>query len=274
MSARTLRARLRRSLARTLAATARTRPGLRVLTYHRVNDEHPRDRLSVPVRAFAAQMEALAAAGRPVLPLAAVLPALRGEAELQARAVAITFDDGYADNAIHAAPVLARFGFPATFFVVTGRIGGRGTIERYLGCCDADRMMSWDELRSLRAAGHALGGHGREHRELAGLPPQEAHAEIAGCRQDLEGQLGERPRLFCYPRGSFDPSARRIVAEEGFLAACTVVPGANRVGAELLALRRTEVSADDEIADFLLKLDGGFDAWHTLVQRARRRRAA
>ncbi len=274
MSHAPLRKRLRRSIARALAAAGRARAGLRVLTYHRVNGQHPGDRLSVRPRAFAEQMDALATSGRPVVSLAAVLPALRGEVALPAGAVAITFDDGYADNASEAAPVLARHGFPATFFVVTARIGGEDTIERYRGCCDADRLMSWDQLGALRAAGHAIGGHGREHRELAGLCPDEARAEVAGCRDDLEGRLGERPRLFCYPRGSYDQAVERIVAEAGFVAACTVRPGANPAGAELLALRRTEVSADDEIADFLLKLDGGFDVWHGLVQGVRRGRLA
>ena len=52
------------------------------------------------------------------------------------RRIAITFDDGYADNATEAAPILEAAGVPATFFVTVGLIGGSGALW-------------WDELESL-----------------------------------------------------------------------------------------------------------------------------
>jgi peptidoglycan/xylan/chitin deacetylase (PgdA/CDA1 family) len=241
-----------------------------VLTYHRVNDAHPHDRLTVPARAFAVQMQALAESGRPVLPLPDVLPALRGEAALPAGAVALTFDDGYADNHAHALPVLERLGLPAAFFVVTSLVGTASTIDRYARCCRHDRMLDWGEVRELRSRGHAIGGHGRTHRELAPMEAAEVRREAEGCALDIEERVGDRPRLFCYPRGSTSATVRRIVGDCAFEAACTVRPGPNAPGADLLALRRTEVSGDDTLDDFLFKLEGGFDAWHALVQRVRR----
>ncbi|HXK10287.1 MAG TPA: polysaccharide deacetylase family protein [Vicinamibacteria bacterium] len=268
------RSALRRAIARAASVGREPGPGLRVLTYHRVNDDHPRDRLSVPSRAFAAQMEALARTGRPVMALDESLPALRGEAALPAGAVALTFDDGYADNHAQALPVLDRHGFKATFFVVTGAVGTGATIERYARCCGADRMLGWEEVRALHARGHSIGGHGRTHRELAGLDADEVRAEAEGCARDVEERVGERPRLFCYPRGSENAAVRRIVGESGYEAACTVHPGPNPPRADLLALRRTEVSGEDTVEDFRLKLVGGFDAWHALVQGLLRRRHA
>jgi peptidoglycan/xylan/chitin deacetylase (PgdA/CDA1 family) len=52
------------------------------------------------------------------------------------RAVAITFDDGYADNLHHAKPLLERYGIPATIFISTGYIGKQ-------------REFWWDELERL-----------------------------------------------------------------------------------------------------------------------------
>jgi len=269
---RALTPRLRRGIARLAGLGRRPAPGLRVLTYHRVNDAHPRDRLSVTTRSFAAQMQALADSGRPVVALGDALPALRGEGALPPRAVALTFDDGYADNHAEALPALDGHGFKASFFLVTGAVGTTATIERYAACCGADRMLDWDEVREIHAHGHAIGGHGRRHRELGSLTANEVRDEVGGSLRDIEERIGERPRLFCYPRGSVDAAARRIVGEAGFEAACTVRPGPNAPGADLLTLRRTEVAGDDTIEDFLFKLDGGFDAWHALAQRARERR--
>lgn len=266
----TTRAVLRRTLVRLCSLTARRERGLRILTYHRVNDRHPHDRLTVTPRAFAAQMEALRASGRAVVSLARTLPTLEGREPVPAGAVALTFDDGYADNVTDALPILERFGFPAAFFVVTGLMGTSRTLDRYQRCCDADRMMTWDEVRALRDRGHTIGGHGRTHRELAGLPETEVRDEAEQCADDIRREIGERPTLFCYPRGSENAQARRIVGEAGFVAACTVYPGANPPGTELLALRRTEVSGDDTLTDFRLKLEGGFDAWHRLAQARHR----
>jgi peptidoglycan/xylan/chitin deacetylase (PgdA/CDA1 family) len=58
-----------------------------------------------------------------VLPLDEAVSALR-ELRLPARALSITFDDGYADNHNHALPVLQALGLSATFFIATGFIGG------------------------------------------------------------------------------------------------------------------------------------------------------
>jgi peptidoglycan/xylan/chitin deacetylase (PgdA/CDA1 family) len=262
-----LRTAVRRGFARACAAVSSNGTGLRVLTYHRVNDSHPRDRLTVRSAAFASQMETLARSGRPVLLLGDAVAALRAATPMPTGAVAVTFDDGYADNAEVALPILERLSIRATFFVATGFMGTASTLDRYRGCCRDDGMMSWDQVRALRAAGHEVGGHGRTHRELATLSPEEARGEADGCARDIADAIGERPRLFCYPRGSTSAGVRRIVAEAGFEAACTVRPGANTPGGDLLSLNRTEVSGDDAIEDFRLKLDGGFDTWHRLVQR-------
>jgi peptidoglycan/xylan/chitin deacetylase (PgdA/CDA1 family) len=268
------KASVRRAVARTASALCPSarQEGLRILTYHRINDRHPADRLAVHPAAFRRQMEALRSGGRSVLLLSHALACLRGQEPLPAGAVALTFDDGYEDNFLEALPVLDVLGLPATFFVATGFLGTALTIERYRSCCAHDRMLDWQQVREMRERGHAIGGHGRRHRELATLSAGEAEAEVQGCAADIAVRTGEPPRLFCYPRGSEGPAVREIVAACGFEAACTVYPGSNQPGVPLLALRRTEISGHDELADFELKLRGGFDAWHRLVQMYGRRR--
>jgi peptidoglycan/xylan/chitin deacetylase (PgdA/CDA1 family) len=269
-----VQARARRAVARVVCALVPAGPprGLRILTYHRVNARHPGDRLTVHPAAFRAQMEAILSRGRPVFSLASALPFLRGGEPGPTDAVALTFDDGYEDNFRVALPILEELGLKATVFVATGFLGGDGTIERYRRCCGDDRMLDWAQVREMRERGLEIGGHGRHHLELARLPAPEARAEVEGCARDIAAHTGERPRSFCYPRGSESPAVREVVAACGFEAACTVHPGPNPPGASLLALRRTEVSGDDDLADFDLKLRGGFDAWHRLVQLLRRRR--
>ena len=58
-----------------------------------------------------------------VLPLPAALQRLQ-DGSLPPRAACITFDDGYADNAEHALPLLQQYGLHATFFIATGYLNG------------------------------------------------------------------------------------------------------------------------------------------------------
>jgi peptidoglycan/xylan/chitin deacetylase (PgdA/CDA1 family) len=271
-----LKAQARRAAARAASALlpAGGAEGLRILTYHRVNDRHPADRLTVHPTAFREQMEAILSRGRPVLSLAEALPFVHGREPQPPGALVITFDDGYEDNFRVALPILEGLGLKATIFVATGLLGTPETIERYRGCCADDRMLDWAQVREMRERGSEIGGHGRHHRELALLPAADAEAEVEGCALDIAAHTGERPRLFCYPRGSESPAVQEIVSARGFEAACTVYPGSNPPGTPPLALRRTEISGDDGLADFDLKLRGGYDAWHRLAQLTRRRRGA
>ncbi len=99
------------------------RSTLLVLIFHRVLPQ--RDALlwdEPDVDEFAAQMDILRATCN-VLPLSEALQRLQRSA-LPPRAACITFDDGYANNLTHAAPVLRKRGLPATVFVATGYLGG------------------------------------------------------------------------------------------------------------------------------------------------------
>lgn len=107
--------------------------GALILGYHRVAEPawDPYG-LCVAPRRFAQQLEILRDHANPIaLPM--LIQAL-GDGTLPPRAVAVTFDDGYADILTQAKPLLERYGIPATVFVTTG----------YLG-----REYWWDELEQL-----------------------------------------------------------------------------------------------------------------------------
>ncbi len=97
-------------------------PGPRILLYHRVT-ELPSDpqQLAVSPRHFAEQLAVLRQFAYP-MSLSAMMQALR-EGHLPRRAVAVTFDDGYADNLLFAKPLLEEYAMPATIFVVSGQLG-------------------------------------------------------------------------------------------------------------------------------------------------------
>lgn len=112
-----------------------------ILLYHRIVDGAPDPLgLAVTPERFAAQLAVLARDFRPV----SLVDLLAGRGG--ARAVALTFDDGYHDNLLHALPALRAAGVPATLFVSTGHVAtGAGfwwdTVTRLLGGGGDDRVL-------------------------------------------------------------------------------------------------------------------------------------
>src|SRR5207244_9134242 len=112
----------------TLAGLARSRRGALVLRYHAVTEgagevPYATPEICIPVEGLRLQM-AFVKRAYTVLPLHELVELVRRGATLPPRALAITFDDGYADNHRLAFPVLQGLGFPATLYVTTGALDG------------------------------------------------------------------------------------------------------------------------------------------------------
>lgn len=249
------------------------RPGLRVLMYHRVADLPEFDQLTVSPRRFEQQMRQLATSSR-VVSLADGLRALR-EGGPREPLVAVTFDDGYLDNLVEAAPVLLRHAIPATVFVTTRFCDQSASHPRFARSGATSRLhLNWEEVAELAAAGIEIGSHTLSHPYLPTLPLDQARREIAHSRADIERNLGRVVRYFCYPSGDLGPRELRLVAEAGYEAAVSVAPGLNRGDFDPMQLRRTEITDRDDARAFALKLDGAFDPLHAVLHARRRRRFA
>jgi peptidoglycan/xylan/chitin deacetylase (PgdA/CDA1 family) len=182
--------------------------------------------------------------------------------------VCVTFDDGYYDTLENAVPVLRELGIPATIFVPTGAIDGTAGLYWYT---QQPRMLSWDDLRDLtRDPLVSIGAHSRRHPNLTHLPDDEAWAEIAGSKKDLETQLGCEVTSFAYPAGFAGEREASMVAEAGYRVGVTTSPGPNNPDTPLPMLRRSVVTRRDDAGMFRARLEGLLDApWGFQQLRAR-----
>lgn len=237
----------------------RTQPGVTIMAYHWI-DPDPGRRLrewGLTPEAFEAQMVALAEGGYQVLPMIEVIEIMNGRRPAPPRGVALTFDDGYLGLLEHALPVLKRLGFPATFFLVSDRVGGTNAWDARHG--DRPRsLMGWNEAAALRAQGMEIGSHSRTHPILTNLSEPELESEIRGSKESIEDRLGQPVRLFSYPHGLHDARSRRLVASAGYAGACTSVSGGNGPGGDPYLLHRSEVGFYDTPWSFSFKARTGF----------------
>jgi peptidoglycan/xylan/chitin deacetylase (PgdA/CDA1 family) len=230
-----------------------------ILAYHWVDPDPGRKlrRWGLTPEAFEAQMTTLAEGGYQVLTLGEALDVVQGLRAAPRRSVVLTFDDGYRGLLDHAVPVLERFGFRATFFLVSDRVGGTNSWDARHG--DPPRsLLDWSEAATLLGLGMEIGSHSRTHPFLTRLSESQLEDEIRGSRQTIEDRLGAPVRFFCYPHGLHDDRCVRLLEGAGYAGACTTLAGINGPGSEPFRLRRAEISFHDTAWSFSFKARTGF----------------
>lgn len=123
--------------------------------------------------------------------------------------VLLTFDDGFIDNYLVAAPILARLRMPAIFFLIaqcllTGcppsylrrRLGPRSIQDSY-------RTITTAQARELITMGMTVGSHSLTHSDYGTLTTEEGVKDAIEARVTLEKQLGCPVLTFAFPWGKY-----------------------------------------------------------------------
>ncbi|MBI5091417.1 MAG: polysaccharide deacetylase family protein [Candidatus Hydrogenedentes bacterium] len=228
-------------------------PCVRILTYHNVGSSS--HEMNVTPEAFRAQMEWLHA-NCPVVTL--------DDHVLSKNGVAITFDDGYRDNLVNAAPVLHELGLPATVFMIAGRAG---TSIRDEADPEVARLMSWDELREIAAMGVTIGSHTMTHPHLSSLDELAQLEEMSTSKRILEETLNRPVPAFAYPFGSsldFTGATVRLAQRAGYSVAVSNQYGVNTMNSNPWVLRRIWIDRSDSLDTFQAKVTGDLDGLRLL----------
>lgn len=203
-------------------------PRVTVLLYHRVCDD-ARDNLSVGIAQFERQIRLLSERCD-VLTVEQVLE-IREVRRRPRPQVAVTFDDGYLDNYLNAAPVLRRFAVPAAFFVSTGIVNSdqRFSHDQKRGN-SAIPVLSWAQLREMRAWGFVIGSHTVTHIDCVAEDEARVRDELARSLADLVRELGAVLPIFAYPYGGrHQMNAQRLelVRDAGYVGCLSAFGGSN-----------------------------------------------
>ena len=234
----------------------RGRSRLTVLTYHQVKD--PADDCStVGTAAYRHQMQFLKEHYQ-VVSLTDGVRALSGHDRAQ-KLVAITFDDGYRDNATIAAPMLRELGLPACFFVSTDMIGtSRPFPHDVWQRRGPQEHMSWDDVRSLLAQKFEIGSHTCSHADLGAISLEEATRELRESRRRLEAELKTPIHLFSFPYGH--PRNMRpdtiAAARAEYAISCCADGGHNSTPLDPGQVRRIVISTGVSFLAFRAILEG------------------
>jgi peptidoglycan/xylan/chitin deacetylase (PgdA/CDA1 family) len=157
--------------------------------------------------------------------------------------IAITFDDGYAENCESALPLLIKDRIPCTYFVTTkyaleGKLFPHDLALGHTHC----RPNTVEQLRMLSDSGIEIGGHTRTHADLGKIAdPDKLRDEIVGGARDMEDAIGRPIRYFAFPFGqhaNLNAEAFRIARSAGFKAVVSAYGGFNFPGDDPFHLQR------------------------------------
>ncbi len=233
------------------------RPGCsRILAYHSIG--YRDHETNVTPEDFRAQMAWLAK-HQTVITL--------GDAAEGIEGVAVTFDDGYRDVWLNAAPVLQNFGIPATVFIVPG---GMGKMLPHDHDPLTSVLLNWDEAKRLQEAGIEIGGHALTRARLARLDESGQRREIGKCSRYIQKRLGEAPRAFAYPYGSildYNDMSKMLLEEFGFSIGVSSRYGVNYPDCDPLDLRRIVIDSTDTLESVQDKVTGRLDPLAVLDSR-------
>lgn len=239
-----------------------------VLTYHSISPG--RSPLKIPPSLFAEQLEWLKANAQ-VVPLEQVVAALAAREPLPQRAVALTFDDGFQDFHSAAAPLLHRYGFPATVFLPVQFCGRTNAWPGQPSWVEEQPLMRWEQIQELTRQGIRFGAHGMTHRALTELSPEELESELATSKREITERTGQATRFLCYPYGRWSPAVRAAAARH-FEGACATSAGVVRTDSDPYALPRVDAHYVRMPACFRSLLTPGFSTYLAIRRWIRRLR--
>jgi len=208
-----------------------------ILYYHRINDVvEGIDELHVKPAEFEKQMQYLKDNGYTVI----TFDDLDKTEHIQ-KPVIITFDDGYEDNYTYAYPILKKFGFKATVFLVADFVGNSSILNK-------DEILEMRDLVNFQS-------HTLSHPELTKLKPEEAEKEISLSKTKLEELTGTKMNAFAYPVGYYNANILEMVKKYYKYAVCNG-GGMYTTGESLFEIKRIYIPRDLNIQGFEKKIEG------------------
>jgi len=215
-----------------------------ILMYHYISEppagsDAIRTDLSVTPERFDEQLAYLKSAGYTTISLNDLVRALTVGAPLPERPIVLTFDDGYRDAYEHAYPLLTKYGYAGTFFLITSYID-QGHPE----------YLTWPQVSEMAAAGMSMEAHGYTHDAMEGRGRDYLIWQMLGSKEAIEERTGEIVRCFCYPSGHYDEEAMQVLHELGYWAATTTLFGHEHSSESLFDLERVRVHGDYTLPRF------------------------
>lgn len=208
---------------------------LPILTYHHIQPESQavekkQTSLSVDSGTFDQQMAYLIQKGYTPIFANELINALLTHSQLPGKPIMITMDDGYADNAAYALPVLQKYGIKANLMLASGLVGGNPD------------MLTWDQVNQMKGSGLIyFTNHTWSHYSIGNGPQSKIESEIDVAQGQIQRYTGQTVNVFTYPYGSFSNNAIQTLQRKGYIGAFSTIPGQYQCDSFIMTLHRSRI---------------------------------
>lgn len=235
----------------------------RVLMYHMVKDPVRGARfngLRVAPKMFERQLHWLKRNGWQTYTLSELIETGNN---LPEKSVVLTFDDGFEDNFLNAFPLLKKYEFKATIYLVVDRHDRDWSVNKKKhhndGELRAETKLKDDQIREMVASGLIeIGGHTVTHANFLKLSDNEKKQELEQSKNVLESSFGVDVKSFAYPFGLYQRGDIHLVSRSGYTSAVTTESGIDSFPfSDRYQLKRIKISGKDNFLAFMLRIRGG-----------------
>jgi len=204
-----------------------------ILMYHSVSRlTDKKNLLAVSTDTFDRQMRFLKKNNYNVVSLEELARFVRLKKKIPYKTIVITLDDGYKDNFTNAFPILKKYNFKASIFIIFNEVGRL-----------QDDRLSWKEIMMMRDSGLiTFGSHTIGPEPLTNIKsPDEVKWQIFQSKKMLEEKLSSPVTMFSYPEGNFTSQIRQFVIDAGYALAVATSPG-KQYHDDVYLLKRLRIS--------------------------------
>lgn len=190
-----------------------------IIAYHKIIDNDPNP-YSISTKDFEAHLQYLTSNGYKAISLVEMRDLLEEKrlgktTQLGVeKYIVLTFDDGYANNLEFATPILHKYGYKATVFMITGFVNN-------------EDFLTAGQLKTMRVAGWEIGSHGDTHLPLGDQERSKVEWEAFISKQYIEYATRQMVNFVAYPYGSFTKETADIFGEFGYWGGLTGMDGVN-----------------------------------------------
>ena len=243
---------------------------LRILVYHKVypvTDKSKIDDWCVSAKSFSEQMNLLSSGGYNVLSVDEALRHLQTRTRFPAKAVCVTFDDGYQNNYQYAFPALVQYRITATFYVTTEYLGTDRPFAWIKPAGNAQnalhqKPLNWQEIAEMRRQGIEFASHSHTHPDFSKIDHSQIKRELLESRRLLSKHLDSPGNSFVCPYGIWGGNSgvlKELLRHNGYSGSFLGKWGAVTLKTDRFDLPRIIIYGEDSINTFKRKIDGAYD---------------
>lgn len=222
-----------------------------ILMYHHIEkaprrSDAIRQDLSVSPKKFEQQLRYLREEGYESITLNDLALHVTVGKPLPPKPIILTFDDGYRNAYTNAFPLLKKYSFVGTFFLISEPIDANDP-----------NFVSWAEVEEMHAAGMKFEPHSYNHPDMRNRGYDFVVFQILAPKEAIEARTKETCRFFAYPTGRYDQFVIDVLRSANFWGGVLTQQGATHTAEDLFTLRRVRVHGGDSLDAFvrILNLD-------------------